>query len=294
MINKMDSSDLYCNQRAVSVSGADITVGIPFHSGIKSVYFQKAVDSILVQTVLPKKILLIQDGSVGQELSALSTYYQASDERVMSLVIPQNMGLAYALNLSILSSHTTYYARMDADDIAVPNRLELQMNFALQNPEIDVIGGFAEDIDVNGSGIRQRRVPTTHQQILRLLWTNPFIHSTVMFRRQAILDVGLYSQNLRKRQDYDLWFRCANSRLQFANIPKTLIHYRFTPETLRRNNWRVSAIHVRIGWRGGWLVRASPYTFILLTIPFFSSLLPLPLRQLVQRFLWMIDPRNKF
>jgi len=293
MINKMDSSDQYCTQRAVSASGDDITVGIPFHSGIKPVYFQRAVDSILEQTALPREILLIQDGPVGRELSELSTYYQASDERVVSLVIPQNMGLAYALNLSILSSHTTYYARMDADDIAVPNRLELQMDFALQNPEIDVIGGFAQDIDVNGSSIRQRRVPTTHQQILRLLWANPFIHSSVMFRRQAILDVGLYSQNLRKRQDYDLWFRCAKSRLQFANIPKTLIYYRFTPETLCRNNWRVSAIHVRIGWRGCWLVKASPYAFIGLTIPFFRSLLPLPLRQLVQRYLWLIDPRSK-
>jgi hypothetical protein len=182
---------------------------------------------------------------------------------------------------------------MDADDIAVPNRLKLQMVYVKENPGIDILGGYALNINDDAQIIDERRVPISHDDIYQLLWTNPFIHATVMFRREAILKIGSYSPKLRKRQDYELWFRCAAAGLKFANLAVPLIHYRFTEKTFKRNNWQVLIAHLLIGWRGCWMVGASPFAYIGVTKPLIIGLLPLQLRYPVYRWLKNFDPREK-
>ncbi len=83
-------------------------------------------------------------------------------------------------------------ARMDADDVAIPTRLERQLAFLESNPDVDVVGSYALDVSRDGTPVRERRVPSTHEKIAELVWTSPFIHPTVMFKRDSILRVGSY------------------------------------------------------------------------------------------------------
>jgi hypothetical protein len=182
---------------------------------------------------------------------------------------------------------------MDADDVAFPERLALQMQYLDAHPEVDVLGGAAIDCDAASRPIGLRAYPTTHDEIRRLIWTNPFIHPTVLYRRDAIRAVGSYDVGIRKRQDYDLWFRCMEGGLQLANLAEPLIKYRVTEDYYRKNDLRVAWDQVRIGWRGCRRVHAGPLAYVGVTTPFVRSLLPRRLNQFVHLLLHKVDPRRQ-
>jgi len=268
----------------------EVTVLMSVYNGLP--YLQQAIESILQQTCDNFEFLIIDDGSTDGSDRILTEYAQ-KDARIKILSNKQNYGLGYSLARGLLIATTPWIARMDADDVALPNRLELQMNYVRENPHVDIVGGYALDIDEGECVLAERKVPTVHAEILRLIWTNPFIHGTVLFRRESILKIGSYSSQLAKRQDYELWFRCATAGIQFANLPIPLIYYRFTDNTFKRNNWKVALTHVFIGWRGCWMVGASPFAYLAVTKQLVLCLLPSPLRTVVYFWLKRFDPRSK-
>ncbi|MBE9171420.1 glycosyltransferase [Pleurocapsales cyanobacterium LEGE 06147] len=267
-----------------------VTVLMSVYNGLP--YLQQALESILQQTYDNFEFLIIDDGSTDGSDRLLSEYARR-DYRIKILSNEQNYGLSYSLARGLLIATTPWIARMDADDVALPNRLELQMTYIQENPHVDIVGGYALDIDEGDRVLGERKVPTIHEEILRLIWTNPFIHGTVLFRRESILKIGSYSRQLAKRQDYELWFRCAVAGVQFANLPVPLIYYRFTDNTFKRNNWKVALTHVLIGWRGCWMVEASPFAYLAVTKQLALCLLPSPLRTVVYLRLKQFDPRSK-
>ena len=163
----------------------DITVGIPFFSGTISKQFQTAVDSILTQSLCPDEVHLIQDGSVSEELSELVKRYIESFPCVKHLIVEQNSGLAHALNFSILNTTSKYYARMDSDDIAHPQRLEKQVAFLNAHPDVDILGSWALEFEkdpLTENGF-VRKLPAESSEIeLMFHYRNPFVHSAVVFR----------------------------------------------------------------------------------------------------------------
>ena len=255
-------------------------------------YLQDAVESILNQTFTNFEFLIFDDASTDGS-SVILQQYASQDSRIKLIANEANRGLGFNLAQGVAIAQSPWIARMDADDIALPNRLELQLNYVQANPDISILGGCAIDIDREGQFISDRKVPTTHQQIRKLIWTNPFIHGTVLLNTASIQKVGSYSRKLPKRQDYDLWFRCAKAGLKLANLSQPLIKYRFTDNTLQRNNWKVALIHVRIGWRGCWQVKASPIAYIAITKQLVIVLLPPPLRVITYNWLKQFDPRRK-
>ncbi len=267
-----------------------LTVLMSVYNGLP--HLSEAIESILEQTYKNFEFLIIDDASSDGSREVLAEYAQR-DSRIKVLLNEENSGLGYSLNRGMESATTPWVARMDADDIAVPNRFELQMAYVAEYPDIDILGGYALNINEKGEFVSERRVPTSHDQIRRLIWTNPFIHATVLLRREAILKVGSYSSKTRKRQDYQLWFRCCAAGLKFANLSVPLIKYRFTENTFKRNNFRVQIAHVLIGWRGCWMVKASPVAYIGVFIPFLIGLLPPRLSYVVYRWMKIFDPRAK-
>jgi hypothetical protein len=119
------------------------------------------------------------------------------------------------------------------------------------------------------------------------------IHPAVMFHRDAILEVGSYSRQLRRRQDYDLWFRCAAEGLRFANLAEPLIFYRFTDDYFDKNDLDTALDQVKIGWRGCWLVGAGPIAYLGVLAPLIRALLPQPLSKVMQKVLNKFDPRSE-
>ncbi len=206
-----------------------VTVGIPFHAKTDPAHFRLAVDSILSQTCRPTTIHLVQDGPVATALAAAAREYAAADRKIRLLVLPINSGLPLALNLSILAGHTRYYARMDSDDIAHPERLARQTAFLDQNPRVDIVGTgaieFMEDPHREKGILKQ--MPSDQAGIRKMFhYRDPFVHPSVMFRRSVFARTGLYDPRFRTNQDTELWARALKCGVGVANLPEPLLYFR--------------------------------------------------------------------
>ncbi len=251
----------------------------------------EAIESILGQTFADFEFLIIDDGSSDASAELIADY-AARDRRIRFLRNVQNVGLGGVLSRGVQEARGSLVARMDADDVAMPGRLQRQLDFLRDNPGVHVVGSYALDMGKDGTPVRERRVPTTHEKIAELVWTSPFIHPTVMFRRDAILRVGSYSPHIRRRQDYDLWFRCVAGGLRLANIPEPLIYYHFSEDTLRRNHVRSIWEQVKIGVRGCRSVGAPLHAYIATCMPLVEAAMPNWLRSRLALLKAKVDPRR--
>ena len=173
----------------------------------KCQYVSSAIDSILNQSFCDFEFIIIDDGSDG-EISNLLTQYSNKDDRIRLFRNPKNIGLTRSLNIGLYVATGQYIARMDADDICYPNRLELQMSFLDANPMVALVGARFEEM-VNNIIIPQRLPFVKGCDILnsRIIYFNPFCHSTIMARREVLIELGGYDESFRHSQDYDFWLR---------------------------------------------------------------------------------------
>jgi len=229
-----------------------VTVGIPFHAGIKAEHFRQAVESILSQTLLPQQVHLIQDGPVPEELAALARSYAADHCFVQHLVIPVNSGLPYALNRSILLAGTRYYARMDADDFSHPERLKKQVVYLEQHPEIEILGTWALEFQQDPGrevGVL-KKMPLERTDIESFFhYRDPFVHPSVMFRREVFAKIGLYDIRFRTNQDTELWARALKFKAGVANLPEALLYFRAEGIVKKRANLNSVARLVKARYR---------------------------------------------
>lgn len=271
----------------------------PFITVLMGVYnggrhLDSAVQSIINQSHGSFEFLIIDDASTDDTYLRLNEWARR-DERIRLLRNSENMGLGYTLARGMKEARGAWVARMDADDISFPNRLEVQLQF-IRNSAIplDIVGSWAIDIDNDGNEKGQRRMPTAHEDIMALLWTNPLIHPTILMRRDAIVSAGSYRSDVVRRQDYELWFRCAAAGLRFANIPEPLIYYRFDNDWFVKNNIRVIYHQVRMGWRGCRMVNAPMSAYLGVSVPLLKSIVPRRLGMALHSVLHRFDPRARF
>jgi glycosyltransferase EpsE len=249
-----------------------------------------AIGSILAQTFTDFEFLIIDDSSMDGSAQRVAEH-AARDSRIRLLQNEVNTGLGALLRRGVAEARGELIARMDADDTSLPQRLQRQVDFFRAHPSTDVVGSYVLDVNKQGKPIRERRVPTAHDKIVELVWTCPFIHPTVMFRKDAVLRVGSYAA-MRRRQDYELWFRCVAGGLRFANIPEPLLHYHFSQDTMKRNHVRAMREQVRIGLRGCRLVRAPLHAYFGTCMPLVEAAMPNWLRMRMTALKAMVDPRR--
>jgi len=217
---------------------SDVTVGIPFYSGTEPHHFVDAIGSIQEQTYGPKKIHLIQDGSVSEKIQKVVRQKEQEDERIEHLQLGGKKGLSYALNCSILRSGTSFYARMDADDISHPERLEKQVRFFNLNPKVEILGTWAREFssDPEEEDTFLKKVPTEQKEMEDILhYRSPFIHPSVMFRRKVFAKIGLYPSQ-EQVEDLCLWSRAFKKGTRTANIAEPLLYFRFQGVVERRSS----------------------------------------------------------
>lgn len=267
----------------------DLTVLMSVFNGAEHV--RESIESILSQTYSRFEFLIIDDASTDSTAEILMECV-ARDSRIRVVRNMENLGLGAALHHGVLQAKGTWIARMDADDIAFPDRLEQQMRYLDQHPEVDVLGTWAYDIDGDGEVTGLRTVPVDPVRIVRLVWANPFVHSTVVFKRDSVLSVGSYDPKLAKRQDYDLWFRCVEGGLNLANLPMPLLHYRLSEAHYRRNRWAVAKCHVQVGWAGCRRVGAPVVAYIGVLAPLLKSVAPPAVGPFIHKLLKRVDPRS--
>lgn len=202
-----------------------VSIILPAHNAEKHIV--DCLNSITQQTYLNWELIIINDGSLDQTAKIIESFL-SKDTRITCVTNDNNMGLVYCLNLGIKLSKGKYVARMDSDDIMMPDRLELQVNFMETNPQVGVLGGSAILIDEAGNDIGKRVFPYSDKSIKQNLdRINPLLHPTIIFRK-TIFEICYYRDKYPRAEDYDLWFRL-KSYTEFANLQEFIIKYRIHP-----------------------------------------------------------------
>jgi glycosyltransferase involved in cell wall biosynthesis len=207
----------------------DLAVIMSVYKNDKLEFLRESVNSILDQYFFDFDFFIAIDGPVISEIE----YYldTLNDERVRILRIEKNGGLAGALNylLGFVMKNPDYkfIARMDADDISMPSRLEKQRDFLNSNAEVAIVGCWYEEIDEYGKHKSFRRLPSKHEDLRKRYYTrSPFAHPSVMYRRELIENAGFYPTDTVLMEDNVLWGKALKAGLRFANIPEYLLRFR--------------------------------------------------------------------
>lgn len=186
-------------------------------------YLRNALDSILRQSFDDFEFIIIDDGSNDGTPQIVEEYAKA-DGRIRAFH-QETKGLIVSLNRGCEMACGRYIARMDSDDIALPDRFERQIAFLEQHADVAALGGAVEFINAAGQGIGLSSNPVSHAEIrAALLDANVLWHPTVVIRRDGFFAVGGY-RNVLSAEDYDLWLRIGD-RFALANLPQAILKYR--------------------------------------------------------------------
>ena len=206
-----------------------ISVVMPVYNAEK--YLREAIDSILNQTYTNFEFIVINDGSTDGSADIVRSY---NDPRIVFVDNPKNAGLVAVLNQGLDMARGKYIARMDADDISMPERFKKQIEFMEKHRNVGVSGTF---FHIFGDGIDRIETKTLYPKLKDMLATSPVGHPTVMMRRNVLNKYNLrYDPRYKHAEDYELWLR-VRKYTKIANIPEVLLNYRWTGENVSAKNY---------------------------------------------------------
>ncbi|WP_312414673.1 glycosyltransferase [Pseudescherichia sp.] len=189
------------------------------------------------QTLKPQQVVIVADGELTlEQLSIISNFTKSVNNDVVKFVqLPQNRGLAKALNEGLTHCRYEIVARMDSDDIALPSRFYKQIHYMATNPDVDVCGTLIDEIETDsGEYISTRRVPLTHNEIKIFARKRSAVsHPSVVFKKSKVLAVGGYPL-FRKSQDFALWSLLLVNNAVFANLDEVLLRMRTGRDLMAR------------------------------------------------------------
>lgn len=195
-----------------------ISVVMPVYNGQK--YLSEAIDSILNQTFINFEFIIIDDGSTDKSEEIILSY---NDKRIVYIKNETNLQIVESLNRGISIAKGKYIARMDADDISLPQRLEKQLLFMEKNPNIDVVGTWYETFGDKHEVFYPLKRDCEIKA--KLLFDSAFAHPTVMIRTTSLSHLK-YENQYNKVEDYALWISMSSTST-FANLPEVLLRYRY-------------------------------------------------------------------
>lgn len=197
-----------------------ISVILPNFNGEK--YLGQAIESILAQDFPDFEFLILDDGSSDSSKEVIKRY-AALDNRIIPFFL-KKQGLVSILNFGLENSKGQYIARMDSDDISLPNRFSTQINYLIQ-PNIGLVGSGIYVVSESGTFLRYGQNPTDIVLNKMMLDTNYIAHPTVMFKRELLDKVGRYSKVFKHAEDYELWLRFSRVT-NIINTKEKLLIYR--------------------------------------------------------------------
>lgn len=209
-----------------------ISIIMAVYNGAK--YLRVAIDSVLQQSFTEFELIIVDDCSTDSTPTIISSY---KDKRIKYLRNIENLGQTPSLNIALTISKGKYIARMDADDIYHPKKLELQFPYMEKHPEIAVCGTEGECIDENGDIYSNRSFPEKPIDIyFRMFFHSPLNHVSVIMRKSIILSMGLYDVNYPICADFALWSKLIKNNYQIANLPVALTQFRVHVQSLSIQN----------------------------------------------------------
>jgi glycosyltransferase involved in cell wall biosynthesis len=206
-----------------------VSVVMPVYNSAE--YVREAIDSILNQTFEDYELIIVDDGSTDGSEKIVDEYLRDRRVRVFH---KKNEGVTKTLNFGLAQSIGRYIARMDSDDVSMPDRLRLQVEFLDNNRQVGLLGTRFKAYHADGRFIENLDVELTNAELQpKLLESCRFGHPTIMMRRSVLEDLGAYdeSQQAYTVEDYDLWLRIAE-KYEVANLPQYLLNYRISPNQI--------------------------------------------------------------
>ena len=203
-------------------------------------YIDEAVESATSQLFIDWEFIIVDDCSTDKTYTCLQRW-ASSDQRIRLFRMETNKKQTLCLNYGLSHCRGQYVARLDADDIMLPERLEQQVKFLDDNPNVGLLGTAVNAIDENGAFICVQRVPCEDADLRAVLpRLNPFFHPSVMIRKSVLEQVGSYDPVYKYAQDYDVWIRISE-KSRIANLPGVFTKYRVIQSSISRSSIRFQA-----------------------------------------------------
>jgi glycosyltransferase involved in cell wall biosynthesis len=227
-------------------------------------YLREAIDSILSQTFKDFEFIIINDSSTDRSPEIIRTY---DDPRIRVINNSTNLGLSTALNKGLDAAQGEYIARMDADDVSLPERLAKQVSFMDSHPEIAASGTWAKDIDAEGRVFSERCLPFGERMKYEFWRPSPIVHPSAIIRA-AHLGRLRYDARLPHAQDYDLWLGL-KAKHELGNLPEYLLLYRVHQESItgRHRESQIRSTHEIVARRLGLKISFAAFQHLLGILP---------------------------
>lgn len=232
-------------------------------------YLRLSLKSMMNQTQKPDELVLVKDGPITVELQSV---IDETDKKYPGIIVQHqldnNVGLGKALNEGIKICKNELIARMDSDDISLPNRCSKQLELFSADPKLDIVGCQVEEFSGSADNIiGKRKVPLENSEIHRFARRrDPFNHPTVMYKKSKVLKYGPYG-DYRKNQDTDLWIKMLSSGCKGANLSEKLFLFRFDEGTYKkRKSWVNTKTLIKIRWNAYKTRFCSLTDFIIVTL----------------------------
>lgn len=211
------------------MSGVQLSVLLPVYNGKK--FVGRAIESILSQSYGGFELLILDDGSRDATPQILAQC--ARQDRRIRVLRHENSGGGYTLNRGIAEARGTFVAEIGADDLALPERFQKQIDFLTTHPDYVIVGSYLRIIDSVDAPLGLQKFPTTDRQLRRIMpLYNPIASPAIMYRRDAALEAGSYTTRFGTEHHYDYILRLAWCG-KVANLPEALAAYRFPDRPVR-------------------------------------------------------------
>lgn len=193
-------------------------------------FVHKAIESISNQTLKNFEFIIVNDASEDKTAEIIHSYAR-KDKRIRLINNGRNLKIAHSLNIGVSAAKTDLIARIDADDISHPERLEIQYEFLRRHPKVAIVGANISILDKNGKEIWKREYPTMSKDLKKIMLRySAFAHPVVMFRKRVFKEFHGYDPNMIPCEDLDLWFKIG-AKYDLRSIPKTLLKYSLSTES---------------------------------------------------------------
>lgn len=221
-----------------------VSVILPVYNAER--FLREAIDSILTQTFRDFELILLNDGSTDGSEAIIQSY---QDKRIVYLKNEKNEGLVYTLNKGIDTAKGQYIARMDADDVAVRERLERQLGYLRTKKDIGVVASAIQFINEKGAlqgpwALDAKTI--TPVQIRSVMARECCIAHPSVMARSSLMKRFKYNPTQKNIEDYDLWLRMMNGSIGFAKIDQPLLWYRIHPTSITQASKQTLVPHKRI------------------------------------------------